>query len=105
MLIYVDLTPQHFVYAKQKFLLNKFGLTTHLSVVPSNLLLSQKIYAVFNRPRTLGRDFFDIVFLLESGVQPDMAYLEQKLKIKDATSFKAGSFRKNKKLRSSEFSG
>ena len=61
-LIQVDTVPQHFEYEVEKPLLNKFDVFTQINAVPKGLLLAQKIFASVNRKRTMGRDFFDIVF-------------------------------------------
>ena len=87
-LIYVDMLPQNFVFKPQNFLLDKFGLKVHIKSVPASILLSQKIYTAFNRRRIMGRDFFDIVFLYELAVKPDMLYLEKKLGIQNHNSLK-----------------
>jgi hypothetical protein len=51
---------------------------TEIFVTPPALLLSQKIWAVLNRKRAKGRDFYDIVFLL-SFAKPDYGYVRQKI--------------------------
>ena len=45
------------------------------------ILLSQKIYALFNRKRPKGRDFFDVIFLL-GFTKPNYEYLDYRLNIK-----------------------
>jgi len=40
--------------------------------------LAQKFFAVINRKRNKGRDFFDIVFLLGHGLAPNYDYLNAK---------------------------
>lgn len=76
-LIQVDTVPQNFEYVPDKPLLNKFDVFTQINAVPKDLLLAQKIYAAVNRKRTMGRDFFDIVFLSGIGAKPNFAYLEK----------------------------
>jgi len=66
-----DTEPQEYSYLPEKPFLNKFDIFTQILTVPAAILLSPKIYAVFNRKRTMGRDFFDVVFLLGK-TQPDM---------------------------------
>ena len=65
-LVQLDTEPQHFQFIPQRFLLNRFDVFTQIFVAPKELLLAQKFYAVLNRPRNKGRDFYDIVFLLSS---------------------------------------
>lgn len=80
-LIQLDAEPQHYDYSPDKHILNKFDVFTEIPVTPLNLLLAQKFYAIINRKRSKGRDFFDVVFLLSKGVRPDYDYLDLKLKI------------------------
>ena len=80
-MIQVDTVPQHFEYEVEKPLLNKFDVFTQINAVPKGLLLAQKIFASVNRKRTMGRDFFDIVFLHGIGAQPDFVYLKKNIGI------------------------
>lgn len=43
--------------------------------------MAQKCYAVLNRKRNKGRDFFDLAFLMSLQEKPDMTYIQQKLGI------------------------
>lgn len=88
LVIQFDTEPQNYNYKPEQKLINKFEVFTNISVVPKDLLLAQKICAVFTRPRAMGRDFFDIVFL-HAQVQPDMKYLDEKLNIKDEQELKS----------------
>jgi predicted nucleotidyltransferase component of viral defense system len=83
-LIQLDTEPQHFDYAPESFVLNKFDVTTRVLVTPPALLLAQKFAALCLRKRTKGRDFYDIAFLLSKSVTPDYAYLAQRLDAPDA---------------------
>ena len=80
--IRLDTEPQEFDYIQVKPFLNKFDVFTQILSAPVNLLLSQKIYVIFNRKRTMGRDFFDTVYLLGK-TKPDYTYLKKKLNIVD----------------------
>lgn len=80
-LIQVDTVPQNFEYKPEKQLINKFDVFTQINVVPKGLLLAQKIYAAMNRKRTMGRDFFDIVFLSGLGAKPNFDYLKKNIGI------------------------
>lgn len=86
-LIQINTVPHAFDYKPDTKILNKFDVFTQIYTAPLPLLLSQKIYAALNRPRAKGRDFFDIAFLLPQ-TQPDYAYLEQKLGIKNKQELK-----------------
>lgn len=81
-LIQIDTLSQGFSYIPEKFLLQKFEVFTEIFVTPVDVLLSQKIYALFNRKRPKGRDFFDIAFLFPL-TRPNYEYLDKKLGISD----------------------
>lgn len=85
--IQVDTVPHNFNYEPDKKILNKFDVFTQILSTPLDILLSQKIYAVFNRKRIKGRDFFDIVFLL-SNTKPNYDYLEKNINIKNSGELK-----------------
>lgn len=78
-LIQLDTEKQGFSFKPQTFVFARFGLFTRLLVTPPSLLLAQKLYALVNRPRAKGRDYFDVVFLFSQNHQPDYAYLEAKM--------------------------
>lgn len=80
LVIRIDTFPQSFNYQRREKILNKFDVFTQIFVVPLDLLLSQKIYAVLNRARAKGRDFFDISLLLPQ-TKPNYEYLEQKVNL------------------------
>ncbi|HEX9971322.1 MAG TPA: nucleotidyl transferase AbiEii/AbiGii toxin family protein, partial [bacterium] len=81
LVIRIDTEPQDFDYHPDKVILNKFDIFTRINVVPIDLLLAQKLFAILNRKRAMGRDFFDTVFLL-SKTKPNFSYLHQKANIK-----------------------
>jgi len=86
-LIQLDTDHQNFKFDPQKPIINKFDVFTQINSTPPDILLSQKIYAIINRQRKKGRDFYDAVFLLKK-VKPNFAYIEQKLKITNPTQLK-----------------
>ena len=86
-LIQVDTEPHDFNYSPDKVFLNKFDVFTQISVTPPDILLAQKIYALLNRKRAKGRDFYDVVFLLQI-TKPNYDYLEQKMGLADSWSLK-----------------
>ena len=86
-MIQIDTVTGSFDYNPDKKILNKFDVFTQISATPLDILLSQKIYAAFNRKRHKGRDFFDIVFLL-SKTKPNYDYLEKKMNIKNSKELK-----------------
>ena len=82
LLIQIDTEPQKVQYHPDKIILNKFDVFSRINIVPADILLAQKIYCIFNRSRPMGRDFFDVVFLLgKSGVNFD--YLSKKLSVRN----------------------
>ena len=83
-LIQLDTEPQEFEFIPERYLLNRFDVFTQILITPKDLLLAQKFYAVINRTRNKGRDFFDIVFLLSLINRPNYEYLKLKLNIKNA---------------------
>lgn len=86
--IQLDTEPQNYSYTPEKFLINKFDVFTEILTTPLTTLLAQKFYAVLNRKRNKGRDFFDITFILSKQVQPDWEYLEQKIGISNQIELK-----------------
>jgi len=78
--IHIDIEPQGFKYAPDKVIINKFDVFSRISVVPIDILLAQKIYAIFMRKRPMGRDFYDAIFLFGK-TKPNFDYLQAKMKI------------------------
>lgn len=80
-LIQIDTEPQKFNYTPDRVIINKLGVFLQINVVPVDVMLAQKIYAILNRKRPMGRDFYDTIFLL-SKTKPNYDYLKSKIKIK-----------------------
>jgi len=80
-LIQLDTEPQNFKFTPNKVILNKFDVFTSINTTPIDLLLSQKIYALINRKRKKGRDFYDIIFLFKM-TNPNYSYINQKIGVK-----------------------
>jgi len=78
LLVSIDLEPQNFSYRPEPVIVNRFDVFTNVAAVPPDILLSQKIAAVFARNRPLGRDLHDIVFLFGK-TRPNAEYLKEKL--------------------------
>ena len=87
LLVQVDTEPQEFTYNPDKVIINKFDIFLKINVVPVDILLSQKIYAIFKRKRVMGRDFYDVIFLLAK-TKPNLDYLRLKLEITDENDLK-----------------
>jgi len=80
-LIQLDTEPQEFDFEPERVILNKYDVFTTVLTTPLPLLMAQKCYAVMNRPRKEGRDFYDLAFLMARNITPDYNYLNAKLAI------------------------
>jgi predicted nucleotidyltransferase component of viral defense system len=87
-LIQLDTEPQHFTFTPDRYILNRFDIFTQIFITPLDILLAQKFYAVCNRDRNKGRDFFDIAFLLSLVGRPNYDYLQLKLGINNSGQLK-----------------
>lgn len=97
MFIKLDAEPQRFQYAPDKVILNKFDVFAKINVVPPDMLLSQKIYAIFMRRRPIGRDFYDVIFLFGK-TKPNLNYLRLKLGVNDISALKLKLIKRCEKL-------
>ena len=80
--IQIDTFSQDFDFNPRLYNLDKFDVFSKIKVVPFDLLLAHKIFAIFNRKRRKGRDFFDIDFMISNkNITPDFNYLKQKMNI------------------------
>lgn len=86
-LVKLDAQPQKFQYTPERVVINKFDVFSGISVVPADILLAQKFYAILMRKRAMGRDFYDALFLAGK-VKPDFAYLKERAGIKDKEGLK-----------------
>lgn len=88
-LLQIDTLAQGVVYEPETQLLSKFDVITDIRVTPVDILLAQKLYTCVNRSRAKGRDFYDIVFLLEQNTKPNYKYLKQKIDINHVEDLRA----------------
>ncbi|MDA3814789.1 MAG: nucleotidyl transferase AbiEii/AbiGii toxin family protein [Patescibacteria group bacterium] len=86
-LIQLDTAPHGFHYNQDRVILNKFDIFTEINVTPLDIILAQKIFAIFNRKAMKGRDFFDVIFLF-SLIKPNYEYLQLKMDIKNGEELK-----------------
>ncbi len=86
-LIQLDTEPQQFEFEPERVILNKFDVFTSIITTPKDILLAQKFYALLNRKRKKGRDFFDIIFLMKT-TRPNFDYLQQKIGINNEVELK-----------------
>lgn len=96
-LIQIDTAPHNFDYRVDKKILNKFDVLTQIFSTPKDILLSQKIYTIFNRKKAKGRDFYDVLFLF-SFTKPNYNYLNLKLNIDNQAKLKKELLKKLKNL-------
>ena len=87
LMVRLDTESQGITYSPQNVIINKFDVFTRINVVPTSLLLSQKIFAILNRKRAMGRDFFDTVYLF-SRAKPDFDYLKRYININNMAELK-----------------
>lgn len=88
-LIQLDTESHNFEYKPEKPLLNKFDVFTQINTSPPGLLLAQKFYAIVNRKRNKGRDFYDALFLLGLGYKPDFEYLKEKIDVSNSNELRS----------------
>lgn len=82
--IKVDMEPQSFDVAPERRILSRLDVFAPVLLTPPSVLLAQKFTALLRRSRTMGRDLYDISWLLGQ-TRPDYGYLETKVGIPDAT--------------------
>lgn len=86
-LIKIDTEPQDFEYVPRRVIINKFDVTVGVGVVPDDILLARKFYAILKRKRAMGRDFYDVMFL-SGKAKPNFRYLKFKAGIVDTQGLK-----------------
>ena len=87
-LVQLDTEPQNFDFTPEKFFLNRFDIFTQIMITPLDILLAQKFFAILNRKRMMGRDFYDTVFILSRIDKPNYDYLKLKVNISNAKDLK-----------------
>ena len=85
--IQIDSEPQNADYKAERVFLSKFDIFLKINAVPPEVLLAQKIFAVLNRPRPMGRDFYDVIFLF-SKTNPDFNFLKEKMGLNEKIEIK-----------------
>jgi predicted nucleotidyltransferase component of viral defense system len=101
-LIQLDSEPQHFSFVPGEYLLNRFDVFTEIKVTPSDILLAQKFFAIYNRKRNKGRDFFDVGFLLSLNIKPNYDYLNLKMNVENEKKLKEKILEKCKNMNMEE---
>lgn len=87
-LIRLDTEAQHFEFKPETFIVDKFGVFTPVLTTPIDILLSQKLLTITQRPRPKGRDFFDVTFLIPK-TRPNYSFIEEKMGITDPQELKS----------------
>ncbi len=77
-LIQLDSEAQGYNFIPETYILNKFDVFCSVKTASTSILLAQKFYAVLNRKRNKGRDFYDIIFLLGLNTSIDYDFLKLK---------------------------
>ena len=75
--IQIDTFDQGYKYESELYLLNKFNVLKQIRITPKSIILSQKFWTITRRNRAKGRDFYDILYLLQN-TTPDMGFLNLK---------------------------
>ena len=86
-LIQIDTAPHNFKYDSDNFLLQKFDVFRNINLTPIDIILSQKISAIFGRKRAKGRDFYDTIYLM-GRTDFNFNYLEAKNNIRSKEELK-----------------
>lgn len=76
-LIQLDTFNQGVDYETASFILDKFDIFDRILITPKEIILSQKLWTITQRKRAKGRDFYDIMFLLQN-TKPDINFLKEK---------------------------
>lgn len=85
--IQIDTFDQGYEYESELYLLNKFNVFKQIRVTPKSIILSQKLWTITQRSRAKGRDYYDILFLLQN-TKPDMGFLASKFGTSDWSAVK-----------------
>jgi len=85
--IQIDSEPQNVDYKTERVFLNKFDIFLKINAVPPEVLLAQKILTILNRPRPMGRNFYDVIFLF-SKTNSDFNFLKEKMGLNEKIEIK-----------------
>jgi len=87
LIIHLDTESQNIDYKPNHVLINQFDILLKIRTTPPETLLAQKILAILKRPRPMGRDFYDVIFLF-SKTKPSYLYLQEKMKLEKGDTMK-----------------
>jgi len=86
-LIQLDTFDQKVEYQSDVFILDKFDLFKQIIVTPKSVILAQKLWTITQIKRIKGRDFYDIMFLMQN-TKSDILFLESKFGTSDVRKVK-----------------
>lgn len=86
-LIQLDTFDQGVDYESRTHILDKFDFFKQIIVTPKEVILAQKMWTITQRPRLKGRDFFDVMYLLQT-TRPDKKFLQAKFATTDTDEVK-----------------
>lgn len=75
-LVRIDSETKARTYEPDMVFLNRFGVYRRILTAPVGILLAQKLLAILYRKRQMGRDIYDVSFLLGLG-EPDFEYIQK----------------------------
>ncbi|MDM7993074.1 MAG: nucleotidyl transferase AbiEii/AbiGii toxin family protein [Candidatus Fermentibacter sp.] len=73
----LDAAPQEYDCPAEVEILNRLDVICGVPVLPAGLLLSNKLIAILERNRLMGRDLYDAAYLFGM-TAPDLRYIEEK---------------------------
>ena len=76
-MVQVDTFDQQVNYPTESYILNMFDIVKPITITPKSIILAQKLWTITQRARAKGRDFYDIIFLLQN-TKPDKEFLAAK---------------------------
>lgn len=79
--IKIDTAPHGYVFTPSQVTIANFDVVKNIKVAPKSLLLAHKLVTIFQRKRAKGRDFWDIMFLLQTTRTPDRGYISAQMGI------------------------
>ncbi|MCC7290395.1 nucleotidyl transferase AbiEii/AbiGii toxin family protein [bacterium] len=86
--IQIDTFDQGYEYTPELYLLNKFNVFKQIRITPKTIILAQKLWTITQRNRSKGRDYYDIIQLLQN-TKPDIGFLKLKFESSSLGEIKA----------------
>jgi predicted nucleotidyltransferase component of viral defense system len=86
-LIQLDSFDQGVNYPTKLHIINKFDILKQIIITPKDVILAQKLWTITQRKRAKGRDFYDVIFLLQN-TKPNIDFLRAKFGTNDKKEIK-----------------